>query len=98
MRQVREWPAKRGVQQTSSSKEAARVRDGLCPAPGYSPTAVRHHRCANLSVPRLGGPRKPRGAVSLDLELPSAWRDQGRRAELAFPLEPKTAPNDDRFS
>src|SRR5215472_13255207 len=83
---VREQPTKRVVPQTSSSKEAARVRDALCPARGYSPTAVRHHRCANLSVPRLGGPRKPRGAVSPDLELPPAWRIRSVEQSLHFLL------------
>jgi integrase/recombinase XerD len=82
----------------SSSKEAGRVRDGLCPALGYSPTGVRRHRCTNRLVPRLGGPRKEQGAVSPDLELPSAWRDQGCRARLAFLPGPDTAPSDDRFS
>src|SRR5215472_1227351 len=66
MRRVLEWPTWRGLPQPSFSKEAAHVRDGLCPAGGYSPTGVRHHRCANRLVPKLGGPHKARDAVSPD--------------------------------
>src|SRR6516164_6712336 len=66
MRRVLEWPTRRGVLQPSVAKEAAHVRDGLCPARGYSPTGVGHHRCANRLVPKLGGPHKARDAVSPD--------------------------------
>jgi hypothetical protein len=38
MRRIRGWLTRHGVLQPLSSKEAGRVRDGLCPARGYSPT------------------------------------------------------------
>src|SRR5260370_19753829 len=98
MRPVREWPTKRAAPQPSSSKEAARVHGGPCPARGYSLTEVRHRRCVNLSVRRLGGPRTPPGAIWLGLELPFAWMDQERRAGPAFLPGPNTAPNDGLFS
>src|SRR5215467_969768 len=98
MRRAHERPARHGLPQPWFSKEARRVRDGLCHTREYLSIEVRHDRYVSLSAPRLGAQRIPQGAAWPDPGLPPAWMDQEHRAEPAFLPGPDKAPNECRFS